>query len=190
VQASVSGRAFLGLVRYIREEHGPKGLDAIVAGTGEETRRVFSDRIRKNQFYPYATYADFLRAADRCFGRGNYEFCRELGAQAGRADLSTVFQIYRKLASPERLIRSCTRVWSSYYRDAGRMDAVTWEPEDTRLRITGFDGMHRAHCHLMEGWMIQAMDLIGCRVNGDAREARCPSRGGPYHEFVCSWTRV
>jgi hypothetical protein len=41
----------------------------------------------------------------------------------------------------------------------------------------------------MEGWMISTMDTIGFQVNEDAEEALCQSRGGPYHEFRCTWTK-
>jgi hypothetical protein len=42
----------------------------------------------------------------------------------------------------------------------------------------------------MEGWMISTMEAIGCRVNDDARETECTSRGGEHHEFSCTWIRA
>jgi hypothetical protein len=80
-------------------------------------------------------------------------------------------------------------VWPSYYRNAGRMEAITWSPDDTTLRIFDFPLMHPAHCRLMEGWMISTMKQIGVRVNDGAAETECPSRGGRWHEFRCTWRR-
>jgi hypothetical protein len=48
--------------------------------------------------------------------------------------------------------------------------------------------MDPAHCRLMEGWMIAAMDVIGAKVLPGARETACMAGGGPYHEFSCQWT--
>jgi hypothetical protein len=59
--------------------------------------------------------------------------------------------------------------------------------ENTVLRIYDFPGMDKAHCMLMEAWMIAAMDVIGVRVLPDAHETVCMSEGGPYHEFWCRW---
>jgi hypothetical protein len=114
-------------------------------------------------------------------------FFHQVGASAGDRDLGTMFKVYVALASPERLIRSCTRVWSSYYRNAGTMRAIVWEPDDTRLRVEGFRAMAPAHCELMMGWMIATMKRIGFIVNEGARETACVSRGAPYHEFACTW---
>jgi hypothetical protein len=68
------------------------------------------------------------------------------------------------------------------------MEAVAWEPARTVLRIHDFPRMDPAHCQLMAGWMMQSMRTIGATVL-DASESECTSRGGPYHEFVCRWTR-
>jgi hypothetical protein len=78
-------------------------------------------------------------------------------------------------------------VWSSYYKNAGTMTAIEWEPNATRLRIENFPEMDRAHCELMEGWMIATMDQIGVVVRSDAREIACQRDGAPYHKFTCTW---
>jgi len=181
----VSGRALLGLLAFAKERGGKPVVAEIV---GKLTARdVFTDRVQPLRYYPYAAYVELLYALKLRFGRPNQRFFVTLGATAGERDLGTMFKIYRTLASPERLIRSCSRVWASYYRDAGTMTAIAWAPEDTRLRIEGFSEMDRAHCELMEGWMIATMKQIGVNVNDDARETACTSRGDDHHEFRCTW---
>jgi hypothetical protein len=188
--AEVSGRAFLGLIRYVKDKKGDAGLAAIVADAGEPTRQVFAARIGLGDWFPYPAYVGFLRAIDRHIGKGDRKFCRDLGAVAGQRDLGTILRVFVALASAERLIRSCSRVWPSYYRNAGRMEAIDWRPEQTTLRIFDFPEMHPTHCRLMEGWMIATMATIGFRVGEGAGETRCTSKGDPYHEFSCTWTRA
>ena len=185
--AEVSGRALLGLFAFAKDRIGREGIAQIIASLSPASAAVFAERVQPLRYYPYDAYVELLYALKVRFGRANAKFFRELGATAGERDLGTMFKIYVALASPERLIRSCSRVWSSYYRNAGEMTAVAWEPRDTRLRIDGFPEMDRAHCELMEGWMIQTMARIGVRVNSDAHESVCASQGGPHHEFVCTW---
>jgi hypothetical protein len=184
-----SGRAFRGLIRHVKDRHGAEVLDEVVAVARRATRGVFSSQIRLMAWYPYEAYAGFLDSLEEHLGRGDGQICRALGAVAGKRDLGTIFKIYVALASAERLIQSCTKIWSSYYRNAGRMEAIDWRPESTVLRIFDFPGMHPHHCQLMAGWMISTMETIGFRVNEDARETRCMSRGAPFHEFSCTWTR-
>ena len=186
--AEASGRAFLGIVKHIKATRGQDALVEVVGTGNAACRAVFAGPIRVMNWYPYAAFASFLQALERAFGPGGKRsFCRELGDVAGVRDLGTVFKVYRTLSSPERLVRSCEKVWSGYYRGAGRMEAVTWEPGDTTVRIYDFPDMNPAHCRLMEGWMISTMRSIGFYVNDDAFERKCMSTGDPYHEFHCSW---
>lgn len=185
----VRGSAFLGLLSFIRETEGPDALQRVIERAGGATAGVFDDRIRKLGWYPYDAYASFLEAADQELGSGDLAYCVKLGAEAGRRDLGTIFAFFMRLYDPERLIKSCTRVWSQYHRDAGRMVAVRWERECTVLRIIDFDAMHPAHCRLMEGWMWQALSMIGGEVLSGS-ETECCSRGGTCHEFTCRWQQA
>jgi hypothetical protein len=182
------GTAFLGILKHVRIAFGADALEAAVARAPAETRDVLSRRVLKLRWYPYEAYAGFLRMVVESFASGNDAYCRELGTVAAHRDLKTVFKLFRALYGPQRLIRSCTRVWIHYYRNAGTMTALSAEPHDTRLRIDGFAAMDPAHCRLMEGWMIGAMQVIGAEVDDNARETLCNSRGDACHEFACTWT--
>lgn len=184
-----SGRAFLGIINHIKQVHGPATLNSVVSEAPDATRKVFQSRILHSGHYPYDAFAGLLTALQTRFGKGDPHYGRKLGASSGKQDINTVFRIYLALSSSERLIRSCSKVWSSYYRNAGEMEAIAWAPERTALRITGFPKMAPIHCQLMEGWMIATMEAIGLQVHDDGRETRCTSRGDPFHEFSCTWSK-
>jgi hypothetical protein len=186
---TVSGRAFLGLISSIKQHGSGDLLDVIVRDAGDETAAVFAQPIPKLSWQSYASFVAFLKAADRILGKGDLAMARTLGAEAGKRDLGTVLRVYVALSSAERLIRSCSSVWAGYYRNAGRMEAIRWEPEDTVLRIYDFPAMAPVHCRLMEGWMISTMETLGFSVSDGARERSCPTRGGEFHEFSCKWRR-
>ena len=190
MRAQASGRAFLGILKHIKSTRGVQALDSAVAEGNDACRAAFAHPIRVMNWYPYPAFVGFLHGLERTLGKAEqYSFCRELGDVAGIRDLGSVLRVYRTLSSPERLIRACDKVWSSYYRYAGRMEAVAWAPDDTTLRIYDFADMDPAHCRLMEGWMISTMRSIGFYVNNDAFERKCMSTGDPYHEFHCTWTK-
>lgn len=184
--AQVRGTAFLGIIKHLKAIEQP--IDRVVELARPSTRRVLSDRVRVLGWYPYDAFVGLLHAVDAELGAGDLAYCRTLGEEASKMDLNSVFRFLAKLSAPERLIRSCGRVWGQYYRNAGRMEAIAWEPERTVLRIYGFPQMDPGHCQLMAGWMMQSMRLIGASVADDA-EPKCTSRGDPFHEFVCHWTR-
>lgn len=187
----VSGKAFLGLIRHIREAEGADAVARVVEKADNPyVRTVFAETIRPLSWYHYSAFASFLQSCADTLGNGDVTYCRTLGRGAGKRDLNSVFKLILRLRDPERLITACSRVWDSYYREAGHMQAVETRPQHTVLRIYDFKKMHPAHCQLMIGWMIEAMLLIGCKVHDDAHEAKCMCRGDAYHEFVCSWSKV
>ena len=187
-QPEVSGRAFLGIINYVREKYGPKAITGLLPSTPAATQEVFKGRILHGTWYPYAGYVGFLKTLESKFSFGDPSFCRTLGASSGVRDINTVFKIYLAIASTEWLIRGCSKVWPSYYRNAGWMEAIRWSPDDTLLRISGFPAMAPQHCRLMEGWMVATMNTLGVDVL-DPRETLCTSRGGAAHEFACRWKK-
>lgn len=189
MSAEVSGRAFLGLIRHLRDTYGKEQLEKITELAGAETARVLSQRVSKLGWYPYVAFTQFLAGAEQVLPRTTTGASFDLGTVAGKQDLGTVLKIYVALSSAERLIRSCKLVWPGYYRNAGRMEAVEWEPESTVLRIYDFPEMHRLHGRLMEGWMISTMESLGLRVDPGACQILFMGDGAPHHEFRCSWRR-
>lgn len=184
-----SGRAFLGLIRHIKEKHGDPSLKAAMKLMPPATQAAFGSRILHSHWYPYEAYVGFLVGLERQFGAGKADYGRALGIASGKRDINTVFRIYLAIASTERLIRGCSKVWASYYLNAGTMEATAWVPTGTCLRIEGFPAMAPQHCRLMEGWMIATMDALGVDVSPDGKETVCSSRGGAFHEFRCTWAK-
>lgn len=189
MSAEVSGRAFLGLLRHLRDTYGKDQVQRIGEVAGGETERVLSQRVSKLAWYPYAAFTQFLAGAEQSLPRTSSGASFALGTVAGKQDLGTVLKIYVALSSAERLIRSCKLVWPGYYRNAGRMEAVEWQPESTVLRIYDFPEMHRLHGRLMEGWMISTMESLGLVVDPGARQTLFMGDGAPHHEFRCTWRR-
>jgi len=151
--AEVIGAAFLGLAKYVKNERGSDFLNKVIQDAGATTGEVFVKRIITVGLYPYKAYVDFLKSLDRHLGRGDLSYCRKLGEVAAKRDIETIYGMYKKTGEAEVLIRDCGLIWKSYYRNAGRMEAVTWEPNNTLMRIYDFVEMDPAHCRLMEGWM-------------------------------------
>jgi hypothetical protein len=189
MEAQVRGRAIVGLVRFIKDDFGPDVLQEIIRDGGPVLKEMFSSQIRSAGWYSYKAYTDFLCSIANRLHLGDPEFFRKVGIKTGSIDMSTILRVYVTIASSERLIRSCTKIWESTYNNAGRMEAIAWNPDNTILRIYYFPQMHPYHCSLIVGWMIATMDSIGLKVDPDSKETKCTSRGDAYHEFFATWQK-
>jgi hypothetical protein len=181
--------AFLGVLKELRVRVDAARVTASLKTWGHELATVTNQRVVRTDWYPYTAFAQLLTGAERELGDGTGKLSRELGYAAAKSDLSGAFAVLKLLASPRHLIGSCERVWPRYYRNAGRMEAVSTRPENTVLRIHEFPGMAPAHCRMMEGWMISAMEVLGATVLPGGKETLCMANSGPFHEFVCQWKK-
>lgn len=179
--------AFLGIARFVKQTYGEAMLAQVIEGAPAATRQTFAKRINGLSLQPYESFVGLLRSAEQILGAGDLQLCKRLGEMAAHNDLHTIFKGYAVRPSPEEIIRACTPIWGMYTDGAGTMEAVDTSPTHTVLCIRGFPEMDRAHCRLMEGWMIAAMDVVGARVLPGACESECTSEGGRFHEFSCQW---
>jgi hypothetical protein len=187
--AHARGMAFLGVLGELRRIAGAERVTAALPKWGDAVAQVTAKRVQRNEWYPYPAFAQLLAGADRDLGQNDGALCHRLGFAAAKHDLGGAFAVLKLLASPQHLIGSCERVWPRYYRDAGRMEAVSTLPTRTILRIHAFPEMAQHHCRMMEGWMISAMEELGANVLPGGRESACMSTGAPFHEFSCTWVK-
>jgi predicted hydrocarbon binding protein len=181
--------ALLGPLKHLRAEIGKDGARGVIDALPPQLRVAFATRIRKAAWYPYEPFVALLRGIDARLGTGDLTYCEQIGRAAANADLSTVFKVFVRMASPSWLIRACPRVWSRYY-EAGSMRATAWEPEETVVVIEDFPGIDPAHCWLMRGWMIGALEVVGGQVLPGAAHSQCAAQGDPRCEFTCRWRTV
>jgi len=181
--AEVNGREFLGLIKHIKENGGPEFLQEVLEEAGEVTKRIFSKRVLALGWYPYQGYVDLIKAIDRKMGTGDLAYCWKLGEIAANLDLGSFLNVYKISGGPEELIRAGSLVWPGYYRNAGQMQVVSSQPENTIIRIGDFPEMDPAHCKLMEGWITTAVIIMGAKLISEVKESKCMSKGDPYHEF-------
>jgi len=176
------------VIKFAKAEYGPSALNELLEGQDRDILKVFEKRILVLSWYPYSAYIYLLKAIDLKWGNGDLIYCKRIGEHAATLDLKSFLRVYNARGGQKDLIKSSTMVWSSYYRNAGRMEAVSAEPENTVLRIMDFPEMDPAHCRLMEGWMSEAIKMIGTQLISGVTEVKCMSKGDPYHEFKCVWT--
>lgn len=187
VVAETRGRALIGVLAWVKQTYGRDAVSELRDAIQGPLAEVLAHPVESRRWYPYPIFAALLRAVDAEFGDGDLELCRDFGRWAGQKDLRGVLDGAVRSQSPQRLIIAARMVWPRYTRHAGRLETVRSDPDDTRIRIRDFDEMDQSHCRMMEGWLVGAMEALGCDVLHGSREVLCPHHGGPFHEFKGAW---
>jgi predicted hydrocarbon binding protein len=181
--AEASGKAFLGIIRYLKDNGGANLLKEIIDALDDSIKKTFLERIELLEWYPYNDFSQFLNAIKNKLAKNNPKFFYDLGEYTGKRDMETFLSIYTSIQSPERFIRNCKMIWSSYYRNSGEMSLIPSIPDKIIYRIDDFPQMNINHCHLMEGWIATTLNLLGFAIL-TSEETHCMNSGDPYHEFV------
>jgi hypothetical protein len=185
---SAKGTAFLGIFKLIKSRpEGAELLDRAISSLSPQYRDLFKRKVFAIKDYPYAAFVELIRTVDRLLGKGDQAFCREIGRFTAVLDMQSVYNLYKKAATPRDLARDGDIIWKSYYSNAGQMKTEDVSPENTLVRIYDFPEMDPAHCRLMEGWMEQAIVESGGVWLEEIRETKCAARGDEYHEFRGRW---
>jgi len=189
--AEVAGWMFLDIFRIINEVFGEPVFQQVIVATQPTTRKVLGETIRVMGWYPYSAYADLLRATQSQLENHDAEICKRLGELGGMGSMRKMFQVYKKIGDPERLILSASKIWDKHFRGAGKLETMSALPENTRWRIVGFAEMSALHCKLHEGWikgsLVEAGSSVGLELTCDPVETECTRRGALHHEFFCTW---
>jgi len=182
------GTAFLGILKYIKTQpNGEALLEKVLGQLSAGSQAILRRKVIAIGDYSYAAFVELLRKADQVLGRGDLALCRTLGKYTATRDVQSIYNLYKKQAKPEDLMRDGAVIWKSYYQNAGTFKTEDSSPDHILVRIIDFPRMDPAHCRLMEGWMTQAVQESGGVWIEELREVQCMSRGGPYHEFTGRW---
>jgi len=184
----VKGTALIGFFKFVKTRpRGEAAAEEILRALPEEAGRVCRKKVIAVGDYSYSIFVAYIRAMDRVLGQGDLALCRQLGEFVANLNIQFATQMSKKRPLPEDLFRVGDVFWKNYHLNSGYLKAEDSSPDHTVLRIYDFPQMDPAHCRLMEGWFFRAIVETGGVWSEAIHEARCASRGDPYHEFIGRW---
>jgi uncharacterized protein (TIGR02265 family) len=180
----VRGPLFLARFEYVRREHGPAMVSAVMQALDEPDRSALRGLDRR-QWYPFATLVRLDRAIARLIAPGDDAVYERLGAASGRertewlgadARLHSVHGFLSRLAEQHPRLHS---FGEATYR---RQGFTTGE-----LSFSWGPGIDATFCRATLGYLRGAVQfLTGTRVT--VEERACQSRADPACRYSISWS--
>jgi hypothetical protein len=180
--AKTRGTTIIPRIKFLRA----RGVwDDVVPHLSAPTRDIVTGTVLASTWYPFETLVDVIRTADRIVGKGDLALAKEMGRYAATANLSTVFRILVRLATPKTVLAKGASLWSLHH-DTGKAVATEDGPGGASYEIRDFGAPDRALCVSLEGWIERCMEITGAK-NVEVREEECATKGGPVCRFRGSW---
>ena len=182
----IKGASINARLAYVREKHGARVLESILAHVNEEDRAQLGNRILPSTQYPLALNARLDEAIAHVLDPSHPEkVFRALGRYSADTNLSSFHRIFLRGQGPHDVLRDFPSVRGTYYSDG---TALYEETGDTsaRFQVSGASSHSLADCESTAGYFEKAIELMGgTRVS--VTLAQCRHHGDAHCEFVCQW---
>jgi len=181
-RSRVKGYTLLSYVAPLRDGK-PELWNRVEQRLSHESRDFFTGDVYAGTWYPRTLLHDFMRAY--CSATGNRpEDLRELGSMAAHYQLSVIYRIFLKFATPAMVFNRAASVWSRQSTQGTfrvveeHDDHLVGELEDTDLP-TGIP-------ELIAGWSDAIIRMLGRTPRPTTWERVGPSR----YRFEVSWQKA
>lgn len=135
--AEYKAAAFNSIVRQLRALVPPSTVEAVRAALPPETAALVDRPPLPHLWIPAAHPIALVRTAhDRAFG-GDPKRTRMISRRAVVEDMSTIYRVFIRFASPEHVIERAARVWETYWRNNGSVGVDRLSAAQVVVHFTG-----------------------------------------------------
>ena len=170
---------------YIIKKFGPDALDKIYQQMKPQDKEIASKHVSGTLWYPERVAVNFLAAAEKVFGRGDYELCRQIGYDVAKMTIPKFYQVFIRLGEPKFILKNAERLWKQTHNHA-RFESAPTGPKSSVGRVIDFAFPHKAYCATMEGYTQAVLEMSGCK-NVSTRRTKCVVDGDDCCEIESSW---
>jgi hypothetical protein len=156
----IKGQSFVGFLATLRLQRGEAAHRAVLAGLPPDLREALrSGEILPMGWYSIAWYAELHEAARAACGEG---VSREIGREAARSDMTTIYRFILKFFSPETLLKQSSKVFGLFC-DGGRCTVEAARKGTARILYTDCPGACRGMWDVVLGASEILVELSGGR---------------------------
>jgi len=181
----MKGSAFTARFDFLRDRF-PDGWDRYLRILDDETRALAEGSCMKSSWYPFSSFVDLNLKADRLFGQSDLALCREMGRDAAKTNLPTLYRIFYRVGSPEFALDKVASVWRQHH-DTGHSTVVFPGPGRASYQVHEFAAPHATLCRSLEGFLHGSLEVMALR-DIDVRHVHCRLDGAAVCEYEGTWT--
>jgi hypothetical protein len=191
--AKCKGSLLVHVKAWVVREQGKEGWEAVAAALPAADRAVLTGLLLGGGWYPVGIWNRSLNAYNERFAPSERERQRsmtEMSAWVAQEDLSTIFKVLLRIATPAMVLERTPGLWSRYF-DVGQIKARElgerrWEMVLEAPVGSDDDSPGENTCKYgVPGWLTRALDLSGARPQ--IAKTRCRLRGAPTCGYEVKW---
>jgi predicted hydrocarbon binding protein len=181
----LKGQAFLGLINYIKERRGQRGVDQVFSALRKQAPDMY---VAPRDFKTKESYLDLLfikllEIMDKEIGQGDLSECYNFGIYDSH-HLGVAGYFISFLGSPSTIIKKAPKSWK-FYHNKGELVITKLEPGIGVLELRDYI-KSTTMCKELEGFFTGAAKQTKGK-NVKVNKTKCKSRGDSVCEFTITW---
>jgi hypothetical protein len=183
--ANTKGINFVNVKAFCDERFGHGAWARVLHAMCADDRAALA-LVAPEGWHDLALYARLIRTLDATLGRGDLGLIQPLGRYQADRDLSGVFRLVFRFASPIRAVEEASRYWDAMH-DSGVWHLRRESDSVVSGVLEGWGVVDRALCLELGGYMPRVIELSG---GNDARmiHPKCRANGEASCYFEMSWS--
>ncbi|MDD4907938.1 MAG: hypothetical protein PHJ00_02645 [Candidatus Omnitrophica bacterium] len=183
--SNLRGASIIAAVKFIREKYQDEGLARVLDSLEAQDRQIAGGSLNPMSFYPARVFINFSVAADKIFGAGDYEICRQIGYFEAGDTFTGLYKIFLDIANPYFVISRAGLAWKMVH-DAGELKIEQAGDKYVKGTITDFPDYHKSFCVDLAGYFTKVLELCGAK-NVSIKETKCRCQGDDCCEYEVKW---
>ena len=183
--SNLRGASIIAAIKFIKEKYRDEGLAKVLDSLEEQDRQIVESDLSPMSFYPARVFINFSVAADRIFGTGDYEICRQIGYFEAGDTFTGLYKVFLDMANPYFVISRAGLAWKMVH-DVGELKIEQAGDKHVKGTITGFPDYHKAFCVDLAGYFTKVLELCGAK-NVSINETKCCCEGDDCCEYEVRW---
>lgn len=161
-RVKVKGNLVASRARYMREQHGEKGLQHLARSLSGEALRYLTHPPLPSSWWPLRPLIELDRQIVLGPMEGRVERMREFGREIAGYDLTTLYKVLFKAGSPSFIVKRMGIAYSTYIQ-GGELTSLA---EETRadVELTGVVLPRYLCAEGISGWLMMAAEKSGARA--------------------------
>lgn len=139
--------------------HGHRTEEPFLAALSPEAQRVYRTSTASSWVDLPVAFEIYARAAERLYPT-EHEPMRRLGREIGRIQMTGIYKVFLRIATPEFLVSRVSHLWRTFY-DHGQATVEAFTRDSGVLVVGGFPELVHTQREYIAGYLIILLELTG-----------------------------
>lgn len=182
---SIKGNIYNLTKEYLIQRFGVEALEKIKPHLTVEDYALISRPFIAGIWESEITYNNFLAAADKTFGKGDFHLCYDIGYNSALQGIPKIYKIFIRFGDPAFVIKRASNFWSQVHNH-GRFNAKLITDHAAVATIYDYQCPNKTFCYSLMGYMVGVLELSGAK-NVQIKESQCCLEDASCCEFIAQW---